>query len=85
MRSLIGRRLEVLVEGAEDRRPGFVRGTSCRRVSVAFEGWAPALIRRLIPVRITGIAEDVLLAQLEAEAERDRISLPLAPVHQSYS
>src|SRR5262249_51417444 len=48
-RSLIGRRLDVLVEGAAPRRPGFVLGTSCRYAPVAFEASA-ALIGRRVPV-----------------------------------
>src|SRR5262245_14147879 len=37
-RSLLGRRLDVLVEGPDPRRPGFVRGTSERYAPVAFRG-----------------------------------------------
>jgi threonylcarbamoyladenosine tRNA methylthiotransferase MtaB len=70
MRGLIGRRLEVLVEGPDPERSGWVRGTSCRRVGVAFEGWAPGLIRRLVPVRAIGIDGTVLLARPEAESQR---------------
>ena len=41
-RSLLGRRLAVLVEGADPKRVGQVRGTSCRYAPVAFEGHAPS-------------------------------------------
>jgi threonylcarbamoyladenosine tRNA methylthiotransferase MtaB len=64
-RRLIGRRLEVLVEGSDPRRPGHVRGTSCRYAPVAFEGYAPALVRRLVPVRAAGLADGVILGRPE--------------------
>jgi threonylcarbamoyladenosine tRNA methylthiotransferase MtaB len=86
-RSLLGRRLDVLVEGADPRRPGWVRGTSSRYAPVAFEGHAPALLGRRVPVYAEGIAGDVVLARPEAEpglcltpeaaaAGSRRISLP---------
>jgi threonylcarbamoyladenosine tRNA methylthiotransferase MtaB len=77
MRELLGRRLEMLVEGPDPERSGWVRGTSCRRVKVSIEGWAPALVRRLVPVRVTGMAGGVLLGRPEAEVEPRRIALPL--------
>jgi threonylcarbamoyladenosine tRNA methylthiotransferase MtaB len=85
-RSLIGRRLDMLVEGPDPQRPGFVRGTACRAMSVRCRGHAPALIRRRIPVRVVGVAEGVLLGEPEAE-DRDtpaypgesRLALPLVP------
>jgi threonylcarbamoyladenosine tRNA methylthiotransferase MtaB len=67
VRSLIGGRLEVLVEGADPLRPGHVRGTSCRAVPAVFEGRAAALVRRLVPVRATRVMDGVLLAQPEPE------------------
>lgn len=63
---LMGRRLEVLVEGDDPRRAGHVRGTSCRHLPVSFAGYAPALLRRLVPVQIVGEIEGVLLARPEA-------------------
>jgi threonylcarbamoyladenosine tRNA methylthiotransferase MtaB len=83
-RGLVGRRLDVLVEGADPRRPGFVRGTACRAVTVVCRGHAPALIRRRIPVRVVTTAAGVLLGEPEAEefvtAENwsdGRLALPL--------
>ena len=70
LRSLVGRRLDVLVEGAEDGRPGFVRGTACRYVPVVFRGYAPALIRRVVPVRATAVAGDALVGEPEEDAAR---------------
>jgi threonylcarbamoyladenosine tRNA methylthiotransferase MtaB len=66
-RSLIGRRLDVLVEGADPQRPGFVRGTACRAVPVVCRGHAPALIRRRVPVRAVAVANGVVLGEPEAE------------------
>jgi threonylcarbamoyladenosine tRNA methylthiotransferase MtaB len=51
-RSLVGRQLDVLVEGADPDRPGHAIGTSCRHVPVSFPGHAPALLRRIVPIRI---------------------------------
>src|SRR5262249_40933221 len=58
-RSLVGRRLDVLVEGAV--RPGVVRGTSCRYAPVVFEAHAPALVGRRVPVRAVGVADGVVI------------------------
>ncbi|HZT79427.1 MAG TPA: tRNA (N(6)-L-threonylcarbamoyladenosine(37)-C(2))-methylthiotransferase MtaB [Gemmataceae bacterium] len=78
-RSLLGRRLEVLVEGADPQRAGWVRGTSCRYAPVAFEGFAPALVRRLVPVRAEAVADGVILARPEPQAgAAARVALPLA-------
>ncbi len=54
-RSLLGRRLEVLVEGANRKTPGQAWGTSCRYVPMAFRGHAAALLGRL--VLVTAVAE----------------------------
>lgn len=58
IRRLQGRRLDVLVEGSDPERPGYVRGTSCRAIAVSFEGYAPALIRRRVPVVVTDVLGD---------------------------
>jgi threonylcarbamoyladenosine tRNA methylthiotransferase MtaB len=79
-RSLLGRRLDVLVEGADPRRPGFVRGTACCSVPVVCRGHAPALIRRRVPVRAVSTADGIIFGEPEAEnlprSER-RMGLPL--------
>jgi tRNA A37 methylthiotransferase MiaB len=67
-RSLLGRTLDVLVESADPRRPGFVRGTSCRSVTVAFRGHLPALIRRRVPVRAVVTSGDALVGEPVSEA-----------------
>jgi threonylcarbamoyladenosine tRNA methylthiotransferase MtaB len=60
LRSLQGRVLDVLVEGADPRRTGWVRGTSCRFAPVTFEGHATALLRRRVPVRAVDVIHGVL-------------------------
>jgi threonylcarbamoyladenosine tRNA methylthiotransferase MtaB len=80
-RGLIGRRLDVLIEGADPLRPGFVRGTSCRYVPVSCRGHAPALIRRIIPMHIVSIADGILLGEPEPEnASARALRRPLALV-----
>jgi threonylcarbamoyladenosine tRNA methylthiotransferase MtaB len=82
-RGLVGRRLEVLVEGADPRRPGHAVGTSCRYAPVTFEGHAPALLGKLVPVRAVAVADGVVLARpepspgLEPSASAGRLALPL--------
>jgi len=61
-RSLLGRRLEVLVEGGAE---GLVRGTSCRYVPVSFRGHLPALLRKLVPV----LAVDIEAGKIVGEPE----------------
>jgi threonylcarbamoyladenosine tRNA methylthiotransferase MtaB len=65
--SLVGRRLDVLVEGADPDRPGWVLGTSCRYVPVRFEGHAPALVGRRAAVRAVGVDAGVVLGRPEPE------------------
>ena len=78
-RSLVGRRLDVLVEGADPQAPGHVWGTSCRYVPVSFRGHAPALVGRLAPVTATALGGRGLvgepIAQDAAHELRRRISL----------
>ncbi len=72
--SLVGRVLDVLVEGPDPQRPGHARGTSCRYAPVSFPGHAPALIRRRVPVRVTAIAEGVLVGEPEMVEEAPTVS-----------
>jgi threonylcarbamoyladenosine tRNA methylthiotransferase MtaB len=62
-RSLLGRELDVLVEGPDPRRPGHARGTSCRYAPVSFRGHAPALIRLRVPVKAVGVQDGVILGE----------------------
>jgi threonylcarbamoyladenosine tRNA methylthiotransferase MtaB len=65
--SLIGRRLDVLIEGADPKRAGHVVGTSCRYAPVTLAGHAPALISRRVPVRAVKVQDDCVLGQPEPE------------------
>jgi threonylcarbamoyladenosine tRNA methylthiotransferase MtaB len=84
--SLIGRTLDVLVESADPQRPGFVRGTACRAVTVGFRGHLPALIRQCVPVRATDVEDGIVLVEPEptrmhsdlAALPSSRLELPLA-------
>jgi tRNA A37 methylthiotransferase MiaB len=76
-RQLVGRRLGVLVEGADPARPGLARGTSCRSVPVRFPGDTAALLRQVVPVRVTGVLEDGLVGEAEG-GPAGRLPLPLA-------
>jgi threonylcarbamoyladenosine tRNA methylthiotransferase MtaB len=64
-RNLVGRRLDVLVEGADPKRPGYVTGTSCRYAPVVFPAVAEALIGRRVLVRAERVAEGVIFAAPE--------------------
>jgi threonylcarbamoyladenosine tRNA methylthiotransferase MtaB len=66
-RSLIGRRLDVLVESADPDYPGHVRGTSCRYISASFEGRLESLRRQRVPVVAVRVVNGVVLARPEAE------------------
>jgi threonylcarbamoyladenosine tRNA methylthiotransferase MtaB len=81
-RSLVGRTLGVLVEGADPRRPGHVMGTACRYAQVSFPSHAPALVGRLVPVRAEAVEEGTLLGHPESTfgqgVATGRIALPFA-------
>lgn len=66
-RSLIGRRLDVLVEGAYPERAGCVIGTSCRYAPVVVQGHLPALLSRRVPVRAAAVADGVVFGHPEPE------------------
>jgi len=84
-RNLVGRRLDVMVEGEDPARPGNSRGTSCRYAAVSFPGHAPALVGKRFPVTILNAAADGLLGEPVPDfhfrdftwRERDRVALPL--------
>jgi threonylcarbamoyladenosine tRNA methylthiotransferase MtaB len=59
-RGLIGRALDVMVEGEDPRRKGHSLGTSCRYAPVSFPGFAPALRGRLVPIRIDRLMNGIL-------------------------
>jgi len=74
-RQLLGRRLDVLVEGSDPVRPGNVQGTSCRYVPVSFRGHSAALLRRVVSVRATRIEGGVILGEQEDEPSRLALTL----------
>jgi threonylcarbamoyladenosine tRNA methylthiotransferase MtaB len=59
-RKLLGRRLDVLVEGEAPGRPGQMLGTSCRYAPVLFTGHAPALLAKRVPVRAVAVGDGVV-------------------------
>jgi threonylcarbamoyladenosine tRNA methylthiotransferase MtaB len=73
VRQLVGRSLDVLVEGVDACRPGYVVGTSCRRVPVAFPGHELQR-RQIVSVRTHGLEGDRLIGDA---ANGHRISLAL--------
>ncbi|MCS7046990.1 MAG: tRNA (N(6)-L-threonylcarbamoyladenosine(37)-C(2))-methylthiotransferase MtaB [Gemmataceae bacterium] len=82
--ALLGRRLDVLVEGTDPRCPGHVLGTSCRAVPVSLRGLAPALLGQIVPVRAISQADHAVLGEPLVEplvavppAAAHRIALPL--------
>ncbi|MSU78145.1 MAG: tRNA (N(6)-L-threonylcarbamoyladenosine(37)-C(2))-methylthiotransferase MtaB [Gemmataceae bacterium] len=75
-RRIIGRTLDVLVEGAVPNREGFAMGTSCRYLPVAFPGHAPVLMRKIVPIVVKSIDDGVLIGAPNAESYWPR--LPLA-------
>ena len=82
-RSLVGRELGVLVEGADAKRSGHVVGTSCRYATVSFPGLVNALLARLVPIRVRRYEDGMLIgdpapAGGEAPSAWGRRSLPLA-------
>ena len=75
---LIGRHLDVLVEGADVGRPGYVRGTSCRYVPVAFAGHEPALVGKRVTVTVTDAVQGTLLGEPESDFTGGRLRLEMA-------
>jgi threonylcarbamoyladenosine tRNA methylthiotransferase MtaB len=73
-RKLVGRRLDVLVEGTDPKRPGNVIGTSCRYAPVTFRGHGPALLGRRVPVRAVSVEDGQVVGSPEesdTEEEKD--------------
>lgn len=73
--SLLGRRLDVLVETADPQRPGWVRGTSCRYVPVALEGRIEVLRRRVVPARAVHCTDEGIEGRPEPTTDLLRVSL----------
>jgi threonylcarbamoyladenosine tRNA methylthiotransferase MtaB len=80
-RTLLGRRLDVLVEATKAQRAGHVRGTSCRHVAVELRGLTDALIGQIVPVHVTEIHDGVLIGEpIAQEGPITSTSAPAANV-----
>lgn len=80
-RGLLGKRLDVMVEGIAPGRPGWVQGTSCRYIPVAFAGNVAALLGRRVPVVAEALVAGVILARPVPEPGLiQRTPLPLFTV-----
>jgi threonylcarbamoyladenosine tRNA methylthiotransferase MtaB len=83
-RSLVGRVLDVMVEGEDPARLGFSRGTSCRYAPVSFPGHAPALVGKRVSVLAEEVAGDGLVGTPAGDFHNvpkwsgGRTALPLA-------
>jgi threonylcarbamoyladenosine tRNA methylthiotransferase MtaB len=66
-RSLVGRHLDVMVEGEDPLRPGHSRGTSCRYAPVSFPGHAAALVGKRVRVRADQAADGLLVGEPVAD------------------
>lgn len=75
LRSLVGMKLEVLVETESTSHPGMVKGTSCRYAQVTFRGHFPALEGKRLPVRIVAVEDGILKGEPEPEASLSRLPL----------
>lgn len=86
--SLVGSRLDVLVEGMDPNRPGHAVGTSCRYVPVSLPGFAPSLLGRRVSVRAMTWAGKGIVGEPIADSalpdcripESSRVALPLASI-----
>ena len=76
--SLIGRKLEVLVEGVDPRNPDHVMGTSCRYVTVSLPGKPERMVKQLVQVCGQRVEAGVILASPVAPAGPD-LPARLAP------
>lgn len=85
-RGLVGRTLDVMVEGDDAGRPGHALGTSCRYLPVSFRGCAPALVGKRVRVFAEDAVGGLLLGSPVIEADYTaqgprtlkRVPLPLA-------
>jgi tRNA A37 methylthiotransferase MiaB len=75
-RELVGRTLDVLVEGADPVRPGNVLGTACRYVPVSLPGIAAALTGKRIPARVVHADSRCVLAEPTPPAYNPSDGLP---------
>lgn len=73
--TLVGRVLDVMVEGADPSRTGQCLGTSCRQLVVSFPGHAPALLGRRMEVRIFRTEGGKLFGEPVPNATVPRLSM----------
>jgi len=66
--SLVGRTVQVLIEGASPGRPGWLRGTSARYAPVVLPG-GPEQVGRLVDVVVRGVRDGALEASSPVGAE----------------
>jgi hypothetical protein len=74
--TLVGMDLDVMVETPDPDTPGRVRGTSCRYAPVVFEGYAPALVGRRVPVRAERVADGLVFGSPLPAQGLEPASLP---------
>jgi threonylcarbamoyladenosine tRNA methylthiotransferase MtaB len=70
---LVGRSLDVIVEGADPHRPGHVLGTSCRFAPVSFAASPAALLGRRVCVRALDANADFVFAAAEPVEMADSV------------
>jgi threonylcarbamoyladenosine tRNA methylthiotransferase MtaB len=70
-RSLIGKRMRVLVEASPAIHDRHVRGTSCRHVPVELAGFGPALLGKCVDVRIADWQRGVLIGDPVPDDENE--------------
>jgi threonylcarbamoyladenosine tRNA methylthiotransferase MtaB len=61
--TLVGRQLDVLVEGAVDGSSRRLLGTSCRYAPVTFPGDSRSLLGRRVAVEAIGVSDGVVLGE----------------------
>lgn len=77
-RRLLGRQLDVLVEGGRPPRPGYVQGTSCRFAPVAFAD-SPGRLGQRVRVRAESVVNGVIAGRITSEPDgAARMTLPLS-------
>ncbi|MCI0640024.1 MAG: tRNA (N(6)-L-threonylcarbamoyladenosine(37)-C(2))-methylthiotransferase MtaB [Gemmataceae bacterium] len=74
--SLVGRTLDVLVEGEDPKRPGIALGTSCRYAPVYFSGFHSDLLSRRVTVRVSRVEGTALFGE-NASRDAAPIALPV--------
>jgi threonylcarbamoyladenosine tRNA methylthiotransferase MtaB len=74
-RRLLGRTLDVLIEGADPARPGHVQGTSCRYVQVSCPGDLASLLRTRVPVNALELVGGILVGRSDSRTRRVNLTM----------